>query len=189
MRFCFSNLQKMLGLTLSLLLSSFVTSAWAQCFTNNNETTSILKAHESYRLFTDRRFDFAMDALQAAALIETRENLLFSPHSLYQALTLTYYNAHGETEILLRKVLGIPEGLFKGYTFDLRTAEKLDDIKYRKWQVRIGPNVSIELISIITILGAFKNTVLLSSAIFIIHINLQEIKSFVKGKRIFPSCV
>lgn len=62
---------------------------------------------------TDARYAFALDSLKKAALIESRDNIFFSPHSLHQALSLAYFGARGTTEESLKKALRIPDQLSK----------------------------------------------------------------------------
>lgn len=62
---------------------------------------------------TDARFDFALDSLKKAALIETKDNLFFSPHSIHHALSLAYFGARGTTEASLKQALRIPDQLSK----------------------------------------------------------------------------
>lgn len=62
---------------------------------------------------TDARFDFALDSLKKAALIESKDNLFFSPHSIHQALSLAYFGARGTTEGSLKRALRIPDQLSK----------------------------------------------------------------------------
>lgn len=62
---------------------------------------------------TGARYAFALDSLRKAALIESRDNVFFSPHSLYEALNLVYLGARGTTEESLKKALRIPEQLSK----------------------------------------------------------------------------
>jgi len=62
---------------------------------------------------TDARFDFALDSLKRTALIESHDNIFFSPHSIHQALSLAYFGARGTTEESLKQALHIPNELSK----------------------------------------------------------------------------
>lgn len=62
---------------------------------------------------TDARFDFALDSLRKTALIELKDNIFFSPHSIHQALSLAYFGARGTTEANLKQALHIPNELSK----------------------------------------------------------------------------
>ena len=144
MSFCFLHLQKLLGLTLTLLLSSCAMSSWAQCLTGNDSPA--MMDPQSKTLMTEARLSFALDALRKASVIEAHDNLFFSPHSLHQALTLVYFGARSTTESSLKKALHIPEQLSKvdvqrSYGFEKSLAQAKES------QVRIFPNVLLELIS------------------------------------------
>lgn len=62
---------------------------------------------------TDARFDFALDSLKRTALIESKDNIFFSPHSIHQAVTMAYFGARGTTEESLKRALRIPNELTK----------------------------------------------------------------------------
>ncbi|KMQ90614.1 antithrombin-iii-like isoform 2 protein [Lasius niger] len=83
----------------------------AQCLTGND--VPALMDPTSKVSLTDARFDFALDSLKKAALIESKDNLFFSPHSIHQALSLAYFGARGTTEGSLKRALRIPDQLSK----------------------------------------------------------------------------
>jgi len=62
---------------------------------------------------TDARFGFALDSLKQTVLIELKDNIFFSPHSIHQALSLAYFGARGTTEESLKRALHIPNELSK----------------------------------------------------------------------------
>lgn len=90
-----------------LLLSS----ASAQCLTGNDSPSMMNPA--SKKMLTDARFGFALDSLKKTTLIEARDNIFYSPHSIHQALTLAYFGSRGTTDEALRKALHIPNDLSK----------------------------------------------------------------------------
>lgn len=94
-----------------LSLSLAIGTISAQCLTGND--VPAMMDPTSKLSLTDARFDFALDSLKKAALIETRDNIFFSPHSIHQALNLAYFGARGTTEAALKRALRIPEELSK----------------------------------------------------------------------------
>ena len=94
-----------------LSLSLAVGMISAQCLTGND--VPALMDPTSKVSLTDARFDFALDSLKKAALIESKDNLFFSPHSIHQALSLAYFGARGTTEGSLKRALRIPDQLSK----------------------------------------------------------------------------
>jgi len=83
----------------------------AQCLMGNDVPSVMDPA--SRTLLMDARYAFALDSLKKAALIESRDNIFFSPHSLHQALSLAYFGARGTTAESLKKALRIPDQLSK----------------------------------------------------------------------------
>jgi len=83
----------------------------AQCLMGND--VPALMDPASKTLLTDARYAFALDSLKKTALIESRDNIFFSPHSLHQALSLAYFGARGTTAESLKKALRIPDQLSK----------------------------------------------------------------------------
>ncbi|XP_014475805.1 PREDICTED: serpin B3-like [Dinoponera quadriceps] len=82
----------------------------AQCLTGNDSPA--MMNPESKMSLIESRFNFALDSLKKAEQIET-ENIFFSPHSLYQAVSLAYFGARGTTEANLKRALRIPDDLSK----------------------------------------------------------------------------
>lgn len=66
----------------------------------NNHVHQIRKPHYS-------KFEFAISALNLLQKDKPNDNVFYSPHSVYQALSLTYSIAAGETKKDLAKVLGL----------------------------------------------------------------------------------
>lgn len=83
----------------------------AQCLTGNDNPT--MMDPTSKIAFIDARYAFALDSLRKAAIIETQDNLFFSPHSLHQAISLAYFGARGTTESALKQALRFPDDLSK----------------------------------------------------------------------------
>ncbi|XP_029166492.1 serine protease inhibitor 88Ea-like [Nylanderia fulva] len=83
----------------------------AQCLTGNDAPAQMDPT--SKVSLTGARFDFALDSLKRAALIESKDNVFFSPHSIHQALSLAYFGARGTTEEALKRALRIPDQLSK----------------------------------------------------------------------------
>jgi serine protease inhibitor len=83
----------------------------AQCLMGN-DVPSVMDP-TSRTLLTDARYAFALDSLKKTALIESRDNIFFSPHSLHHALTLAYFGARGTTAESFKKALRIPDQLSK----------------------------------------------------------------------------
>ncbi|CAG5071033.1 Protein of unknown function, partial [Cotesia congregata] len=65
------------------------------------------------KLLISSKLNFTLEALKQSALLETKDNLFFSPHSLHEALTLAFFGARGTTEEGLRQALRIPDSLSK----------------------------------------------------------------------------
>ncbi|XP_070172810.1 serine protease inhibitor 88Ea [Polyergus mexicanus] len=98
-------------LTAILPLSLTIGMISAQCLTGNDGPA--LMDPTSKVSLMDARFNFALDSLKKAALIETKDNLFFSPHSIHHALSLAYFGARGTTEASLKQALRIPDQLSK----------------------------------------------------------------------------
>ena len=62
---------------------------------------------------TNARFNFALDSMKEMTLIESKDNIFFSPHSIHMALSLAYFGARGTTEDSLKRALQIPNELSK----------------------------------------------------------------------------
>ncbi|GAB1864140.1 Antithrombin-III [Camponotus japonicus] len=97
--------------TAILSLSLAIGMISAQCLTGNDVPT--MMDPTSKITVTDARIDFALDSLKKAALIESKDNIFFSPQSIHQALSLAYFGARGTTESSLKQALRIPEQLTK----------------------------------------------------------------------------
>ncbi|XP_050596665.1 serine protease inhibitor 88Ea-like isoform X1 [Bombus affinis] len=91
-----------------LLLVTYVS---AQCLTGNDSPLTMSAG--SKKGVINSRFEFALDTLKKMSLIESRDNIFYSPHSLHQALTLAYFGARGTTEDSLKKALHLPNDLSK----------------------------------------------------------------------------
>ncbi|XP_066587366.1 serine protease inhibitor 88Ea-like isoform X2 [Prorops nasuta] len=101
----------MISVPMFVFLILFATGISGQCLTENDNPP--MMNPEMVKGLTDARFTFAMDSLRKTALIETTDNIFFSPHSLHQALTLAYFGARGTTEASLKSALRIPDNLSK----------------------------------------------------------------------------
>ncbi|XP_012537205.3 serine protease inhibitor 88Ea [Monomorium pharaonis] len=97
-------------LTVIPLLSA-ISMISAQCLTGDDIPSTMNPMSRS--LLTDARFGFALDSLRKTALIESKDNIFFSPHSIHQALSLAYFGARGTTEEALKRALHIPNDLSK----------------------------------------------------------------------------
>lgn len=64
-----------------------------------------------HALLTTARMNFALNSLNKTASIPYKNNVFFSPHTIYEALTIAYIGAAGSTEESLRKTLEIPDDL------------------------------------------------------------------------------
>lgn len=82
-----------------------------QCLTGDDGST--LMDPMSRISLRNARFNFALDSLKKTALIESKDNIFFSPDSIHQALSLAYFGAHGTTEDSLKRALQIPNELSK----------------------------------------------------------------------------
>ncbi|XP_053978733.1 serine protease inhibitor 88Ea-like isoform X1 [Hylaeus volcanicus] len=101
------NTQALSVLPVLLLLGGVST----QCLTGNDSPAMMNPS--SKKALTDARYNFALDTMKKAATLEQQGNIFFSPHSIYQALSLAYFGARGTTEEALRKALNIPHDLSK----------------------------------------------------------------------------
>ncbi|KAH0945647.1 hypothetical protein HN011_006236 [Eciton burchellii] len=99
----------LLAAVLPVLLA--ISKISAQCLMGN-DVPSVMDP-TSRTLLTDARYAFALDSLKKTALIESRDNIFFSPHSLHHALTLAYFGARGTTAESFKKALRIPDQLSK----------------------------------------------------------------------------
>lgn len=90
---------------------------------NDDDSTKI--SDEASKALSDARFNFALDSLRRIAEIETQDNIFYSPHSLYEALSLAYLGSQNETEKSLKRVLRIPENFTKLNVSRFMTEEKL----------------------------------------------------------------
>ncbi|XP_017876704.1 serine protease inhibitor 88Ea-like isoform X2 [Ceratina calcarata] len=94
---------------LSLLF--LINTISAQCLTGHDDTLSM--SANTRKGLIKSRFEFAMETLKKTALIESRDNIFYSPHSLHEAITLAYFGARGTTESSLQKALHLPGDLSK----------------------------------------------------------------------------
>ncbi|XP_011700301.1 PREDICTED: serpin B3-like isoform X2 [Wasmannia auropunctata] len=92
-------------------LLSAISMISAQCLTGD-DVPSMMDPTSRMSL-TDARFGFALDSLRKTVLIESRDNVFFSPHSIHEALSLAYFGARGTTEESLKQALHIPNELTK----------------------------------------------------------------------------
>ncbi|KAK0158575.1 hypothetical protein PV328_009558 [Microctonus aethiopoides] len=104
------KLRGILRLSLLLLIVHVSRSA-SQCLTGN-DNPGRMNPNSNSMLIT-AKLGFGLDALRKASEIEYQDNLFFSPHSLYEALTLAYLGARGTTEQSLKSALQIPKELSK----------------------------------------------------------------------------
>ena len=101
----------MLKVSALLVLVYFSLSCQAQCLTENDNAVPLKP--EAAKLLTDARFGFALEAMKKMIEIDSKENVFFSPHSIYEALSLVYFGARKHTELSLKKALHIPKDLTK----------------------------------------------------------------------------
>lgn len=125
-------------------------SVAAQCLTGN-DSPAMMKTG-SRKALVDSRFGFALDTLKKTALIETQDNVFYSPHSLHQALTMAYFGARGTTEESLRKALQIPSDLSKVdvqrfYAFEKAVKQQLEE-QVRRLETNTVASLPFELASI-----------------------------------------
>ncbi|KYN14444.1 Antithrombin-III, partial [Trachymyrmex cornetzi] len=92
-------------------LLSTISMISGQCLTGDDVPT--MMDSMSRMSLTNARFNFALDSLKKTALIESKDNIFFSPHSIHQALSLAYFGARGTTEDSLKRALQIPDELSK----------------------------------------------------------------------------
>jgi len=92
-------------------LLSVISMISAQCLTGDDIPS--MMDPTSRTSLTDARFGFALDSLKQTVLIELKDNIFFSPHSIHQALSLAYFGARGTTEESLKRALHIPNELSK----------------------------------------------------------------------------
>lgn len=96
-----------------LLLFLVPTAVLGQCLTSNDKKpvdmsswTDIYKGQQK----------FAINMLNEANSVTPKENILFSPFSIYNALTLAYFISKNHTEQVLKKALVIPPAQSKDNT-------------------------------------------------------------------------
>lgn len=94
-----------------LVLVGLVVNIQGQCLTANDNPLT-MRSDAAQRL-SDARFDFALEALKKISEVDTQNNIIFSPHSLYQALALAYFGSASGTEIALKKALHVPDDFTK----------------------------------------------------------------------------
>lgn len=80
------------------------------CFTDTDNKTG---NENSKNLIDNNKLNFTLELLLNTSQIEAKDNIFFSPQSIYEALTLTYFGSKGDTELLLKNVLNIPNKLSK----------------------------------------------------------------------------
>lgn len=114
------KLRGILRLSLLLFIGN-LSQITAQCLTGNDNPQRMNPS--SNDMLITARLGFGLDALRKASVIESQDNLFFSPHSLYEALTLAYFGARGTTEQSLKNALQIPQELSK---IDVRQANAFD---------------------------------------------------------------
>lgn len=73
------------------------------------------------------RLKFAISLLEALQKEEAKENILFSPHSVYRTLLLAYFGAAGETETAFKNTLGLDWFKSKADVENLYQLEKKGD--------------------------------------------------------------
>lgn len=56
----------------------------------------------------ERQQEFSIKLLQTAVTASPKQNLIFSPHSIYTALLITYFLSNNETEETLKRFLNLP---------------------------------------------------------------------------------
>lgn len=91
-----------------LLLLGSVSS---QCLTGDDNL--MVEVPGTKKALEVARFKFALNTLKEISLIESQDNVFYSPHSLYEALSLAFYGSRGTTEKSLKKALHIPDNLSK----------------------------------------------------------------------------
>ncbi|XP_008543098.1 serine protease inhibitor 88Ea isoform X1 [Microplitis demolitor] len=99
------------GLFTLLLTIGLSQSIAGQCLTGNDNPA--ISNQNANKLLINGKLNFTLEALKQAALLESKDNLFFSPHSLHEALVLAYFGARGTTEESLKKALRIPDSLSK----------------------------------------------------------------------------
>lgn len=94
------------------------------------------------------KLGFGLDALRKASEIEYQDNLFFSPHSLYEALTLAYLGARGTTEQSLKSALQIPRELSK---IDVRQVNAFEKAIKSLQMVKKQKNIILYLIYVFSL--------------------------------------
>jgi len=64
-------------------------------------------------MLTDACFKFALESLKKCMMMESKTNVFFSPHLIYQNLLVVYFGTDNETENSLRQILHIPDDVSK----------------------------------------------------------------------------
>ncbi|XP_066945266.1 uncharacterized protein [Macrobrachium rosenbergii] len=96
-----ANAMKWLTLAAAALatLTHHVTLVQSQCFTNNDRFNVVLQTNLS------NIADFGLDLLREFSAFSPEGNVIFSPYSIWSALSLAYFGSAGKTESQLRAVL------------------------------------------------------------------------------------
>lgn len=110
----------MLALSLLVIIGHLSVTAATDCLTGLDNPGPMNE--EANTMLTTAKFHFALDTLKEASTIESRDNLFFSPYSLFEALMLAYFGARGTTRTSLKEALRMPEELtqidvFRSYSF------------------------------------------------------------------------
>ncbi|XP_068212562.1 uncharacterized protein [Palaemon carinicauda] len=85
--------------TFVAILNSRVTQVHSQCFTDNDRFNVVLQTNLSHIA------DFGLDLLRQFNGFNPEENVIFSPYSIWSALSLAYFGSAGETESQLQAAL------------------------------------------------------------------------------------
>lgn len=83
----------------------------AQCLTGN-DSPSVMSAG-SKKAIIDSKFRFALETLKKISLFESQDNIIYSPYSIHQAVTLAYFGSRGTTEEALKRALQLPADISK----------------------------------------------------------------------------
>ncbi|XP_006562425.1 serine protease inhibitor 88Ea isoform X1 [Apis mellifera] len=83
----------------------------AQCLTGN-DSPSMMGAG-SKKAIIDSKFRFALETLKKISLFESQDNIIYSPYSIHQAVTLAYFGSRGTTEEALKRALQLPADISK----------------------------------------------------------------------------
>lgn len=88
-------------------------SVSSQCLTGDDSPAMSHPGSEVKKSLRAARMKFALQSLKETSAIQPDENIFYSPHSLYEALSLAYFGSRGTTEQSLKKALHIPDNLSK----------------------------------------------------------------------------